>query len=93
MKWVVESSPAAVTRRSGKTATLRLSGSAHVSTRSHNLNTIQLNNDEEEVEEGINSFEIIICLLVYVKVQIDKEIITATVDSGITCNFISLEEA
>ncbi|CAA7392231.1 unnamed protein product [Spirodela intermedia] len=26
MKWVVESSPAAVTRRSGKTATLRLSG-------------------------------------------------------------------
>ncbi|CAA6672582.1 unnamed protein product [Spirodela intermedia] len=25
MKWVVESSPAAVTRRSGKTATLRLS--------------------------------------------------------------------
>ncbi|CAA7405303.1 unnamed protein product [Spirodela intermedia] len=29
MKWVVESSPAAVTRRSGKTATLRLSGGCH----------------------------------------------------------------
>ncbi|CAA6674818.1 unnamed protein product [Spirodela intermedia] len=28
MKWVVESSPAAVTRRSGKTATLRLSPAA-----------------------------------------------------------------
>ncbi|CAA7411090.1 unnamed protein product [Spirodela intermedia] len=29
MKWVVESSLAAVTRRSGKTATLRLSGGCH----------------------------------------------------------------
>ncbi|CAA7395943.1 unnamed protein product [Spirodela intermedia] len=29
MKWVVESSPAAVTRRSGKTATLRLSDGCH----------------------------------------------------------------
>ncbi|CAA7411064.1 unnamed protein product [Spirodela intermedia] len=29
MKWVVESSPAAVTRRSGKTATLWLSGGCH----------------------------------------------------------------
>ncbi|CAA7388238.1 unnamed protein product [Spirodela intermedia] len=33
MKWVVESSPAAVTRRSGKTATLRLSGSPAAVTR------------------------------------------------------------
>ncbi|CAA7411124.1 unnamed protein product [Spirodela intermedia] len=29
MKWVVESSPAAVTQRSRKTATLRLSGGCH----------------------------------------------------------------
>ncbi|CAA7396107.1 unnamed protein product [Spirodela intermedia] len=34
MKWVVESSPAAVTRRSGKTATLRLSGGCHPTERS-----------------------------------------------------------
>ncbi|CAA7392247.1 unnamed protein product [Spirodela intermedia] len=34
MKWVVESSPVAVTRRSGKTATLRLSGSCHPMERS-----------------------------------------------------------
>ncbi|CAA7388565.1 unnamed protein product [Spirodela intermedia] len=30
MKWVVELSPAAITRRSGKTATLRLSGGSAV---------------------------------------------------------------
>ncbi|CAA6660773.1 unnamed protein product [Spirodela intermedia] len=34
MKWVVESSLAAVTRRSGKTATLRLSGGCHPTERS-----------------------------------------------------------
>ncbi|CAA6674693.1 unnamed protein product [Spirodela intermedia] len=34
MKWVAESSPAVVTRRSGKTATLRLSGSYHPTERS-----------------------------------------------------------
>ncbi|CAA7409806.1 unnamed protein product [Spirodela intermedia] len=34
MKWVVESSPAAVTLRSGKMATLRLSGSCHPTERS-----------------------------------------------------------
>ncbi|CAA7389254.1 unnamed protein product [Spirodela intermedia] len=34
MKWVVESSPAAVTQRSGKTATLRLSGDCHPTERS-----------------------------------------------------------
>ncbi|CAA7392180.1 unnamed protein product [Spirodela intermedia] len=34
MKWVVESSPAAVTRRSGKTATLRLSDGCHPTERS-----------------------------------------------------------
>ncbi|CAA7411079.1 unnamed protein product [Spirodela intermedia] len=34
MKWVVESSPAAVTQRSGKTATLRLSGDCHSTERS-----------------------------------------------------------
>ncbi|CAA7407035.1 unnamed protein product [Spirodela intermedia] len=34
MKWVVESSPAAVTRRSGKTTTLRLSGGSHPTERS-----------------------------------------------------------
>ncbi|CAA7409765.1 unnamed protein product [Spirodela intermedia] len=34
MKWVVESSLAAVTRRSGKTATLRLSGGYHPTERS-----------------------------------------------------------
>ncbi|CAA7400643.1 unnamed protein product [Spirodela intermedia] len=34
MKWVVESSPTAVTRRSGKTATLRLSGGCHPTERS-----------------------------------------------------------
>ncbi|CAA7399506.1 unnamed protein product [Spirodela intermedia] len=34
MKWVVESSPAAVTRRSGKMATLRLSGGCHPTERS-----------------------------------------------------------
>ncbi|CAA7409444.1 unnamed protein product [Spirodela intermedia] len=34
MKWVVESSPAAVTRRSGKTTTLRLSGGCHPTERS-----------------------------------------------------------
>ncbi|CAA7403217.1 unnamed protein product [Spirodela intermedia] len=34
MKWVVESSPAAVTRRSRKTATLRLSGGCHPTERS-----------------------------------------------------------
>ncbi|CAA7407013.1 unnamed protein product [Spirodela intermedia] len=34
MKWVVESSLAAVTRRSGKTTTLRLSGSCHLMERS-----------------------------------------------------------
>ncbi|CAA6674132.1 unnamed protein product [Spirodela intermedia] len=34
MKWVVESSPAAVTQRSGKTATLRLSGGCHPTERS-----------------------------------------------------------
>ncbi|CAA7405106.1 unnamed protein product [Spirodela intermedia] len=34
MKWVVESSPAAVTRRSGKTATLWLSDGCHPTERS-----------------------------------------------------------
>ncbi|CAA7394461.1 unnamed protein product [Spirodela intermedia] len=34
MKWIVESSPAAVTRWSGKTATLRLSGGCHPTERS-----------------------------------------------------------
>ncbi|CAA7394617.1 unnamed protein product [Spirodela intermedia] len=34
MKWVVELSPAAVTQRSGKTATLRLSGDCHPTERS-----------------------------------------------------------
>ncbi|CAA7394544.1 unnamed protein product [Spirodela intermedia] len=34
MKWVVESSPAAVTQQSRKTATLRLSGSCHPTERS-----------------------------------------------------------
>ncbi|CAA7401126.1 unnamed protein product [Spirodela intermedia] len=34
MKWVAESSPAAVTRQSGKTATLRLSGGCHPTERS-----------------------------------------------------------
>ncbi|CAA7394591.1 unnamed protein product [Spirodela intermedia] len=34
MKWVTESSPAVVTRRSGKTATLRLSGDCHPTERS-----------------------------------------------------------
>ncbi|CAA6666270.1 unnamed protein product [Spirodela intermedia] len=67
------------------------------------LNTIQQGNDEEQAEEGINSFEIINCLqptqgqsgkkLVYVKAQVDKEIVTAMVDSGATDNFISLKEA
>ncbi|CAA7392187.1 unnamed protein product [Spirodela intermedia] len=33
MKWVVESSPVAVTRRSGKTATLQLSGGCHLTER------------------------------------------------------------
>ncbi|CAA6674020.1 unnamed protein product [Spirodela intermedia] len=33
MKWVVESSPVAVTRRSGKTATLQLSGGSAVTRR------------------------------------------------------------
>ncbi|CAA6655535.1 unnamed protein product [Spirodela intermedia] len=58
------------------------------------LNTIQLSNNEEEVEKGINSFKIINYLqpaqrqsgkrLVYVKTQVDEEIITAMVDSGAT---------
>ncbi|CAA6672094.1 unnamed protein product [Spirodela intermedia] len=34
MKWVVELSPAAVTRRNGKTATLRPSGGCHLTERS-----------------------------------------------------------
>ncbi|CAA6674372.1 unnamed protein product [Spirodela intermedia] len=34
MKWVVESSPAAVTRGAEKTATLRLSGGCHPTERS-----------------------------------------------------------
>ncbi|CAA7393087.1 unnamed protein product [Spirodela intermedia] len=34
MEWVVESSPAAVTRRSGKMATLQLSGGCHPTERS-----------------------------------------------------------
>ncbi|CAA7409668.1 unnamed protein product [Spirodela intermedia] len=34
MKWVVESSLAAISRRSGKTATLRLSGNCHPMKRS-----------------------------------------------------------
>ncbi|CAB1184479.1 unnamed protein product [Spirodela intermedia] len=34
MKWVVESSPAAVTWQSGKTATLRLSSGCHPTERS-----------------------------------------------------------
>ncbi|CAA7395934.1 unnamed protein product [Spirodela intermedia] len=35
MKWVVESSPAAVTRRSRKTATLRLSSGCHPTEKSY----------------------------------------------------------
>ncbi|CAB1184484.1 unnamed protein product [Spirodela intermedia] len=34
MEWVVESSPAAVTRRSGKMVTLQLSGGCHLTERS-----------------------------------------------------------
>ncbi|CAA7407823.1 unnamed protein product [Spirodela intermedia] len=34
MKWVLESSPAAITWQSGKTATLRLSGDCHPTERS-----------------------------------------------------------
>ncbi|CAA7394553.1 unnamed protein product [Spirodela intermedia] len=34
MKWVAESSPAAVTQQSGKTATLQLSGGCHPTERS-----------------------------------------------------------
>ncbi|CAA6653931.1 unnamed protein product [Spirodela intermedia] len=61
-----------------------------------------LGNDEEEIKEGINSFEIINCLqpiqrqseksLVYVEVEADEETVAEMVDSGATSNFISLEE-
>ncbi|CAA6674757.1 unnamed protein product [Spirodela intermedia] len=34
LKWVIESSPTAITQRSGKTATLRLSGGYHLTERS-----------------------------------------------------------
>ncbi|CAA7388366.1 unnamed protein product [Spirodela intermedia] len=64
------------------------------------LNSI--GNDEEEIKEGINSFEIINCLqpiqrqseksLVYVEVEADEETVAEMVDSGATSNFISLEE-
>ncbi|CAA7404443.1 unnamed protein product [Spirodela intermedia] len=60
-------------------------------------------NDEDEVKKDINSFEIIKCLqltqgqsekrLVYVRAQVDEEIVAAMVDSGTTSSFISLEEA
>ncbi|CAA7404393.1 unnamed protein product [Spirodela intermedia] len=64
-------------------------GSSRASRTTNILNIIQLNNDEEKVKEGINSFEII---NLYVKAQVDEKIIVEMVDSGATSNFISLGE-